>query len=1684
MVRLQGNHLPELGIRRLVIGLLLVAFLLPLHSARAADASPREFTIEWIKPAPQGSRIDISFSAPIPIKLLKRHLTVLPRIRLDWSKSKFVGSNVLRLSGAFKPGQRHVLALPSDFKALGRIYKTGQTAFTMPDLPPSIKFVDHGSVIELKSPQRLHLKATNLTNLRLKGLTFPPLMLPLAYAAGPKADLTKIRTEMDRAARLLAPKLAEIRGMNRFSGEINTLQKLFMVNPGLNKPRAYSLPLTFRNKADRGSLILLRAEQDSKNVRAAGSEPRILRITDLGLTYKLAQDDLLVWVTSLATGLPEEDVSLIGFTSKMEVVPLGRTDHRGILLYQTSELKGLSWPSPDKAEVVSTQVRPGSITLVAAVSENDVSFIEIKPQGNIKPQEVKQVRRDKMKRLPLRGHVFTERGAYKPGEKVFFKGTVRAYEDGSIKAPAQGECLVTISDSKDRQIYKKKLTLSEFGTAAGELLLGRHAPLGTYTLTLKYGPKSETSRTFQVQEFRPPRHYAEIFFEQTSRDEKNYSGQLVTRKMVQIKVNGVYYAGGPVKNGRIRYKISKTQTNFSVLGHEEYSFGFGSGSTTSLIESGEAVLDEKGVLNLEFPLTEDVLTGRRGLKISATVVDFDGRASASSKTFQIEPPFLVGLGPHPDSVVAGSGQRIKILVLDKEFDSIRNGVLKAKVLQSSGAYVRKRNAEGDVYWSYDSMWKQVWSSDLELSGGESEFNFDFPWGGEYLVAVSYQGPDGREYTSATPFNVVGDFHWDVYWNRDKPFESLALSADKKVYLPGQKARIFFQPRRPVSRYLVTLEQAGIRHSMVVEGQPGAQSIEFEIDEGYAPNVYVSVLGLSPRGSFPSMPDHYDSQAPGFQFGTINLSVRAEDRKIDLALANGAQELKAEPGAEVTFSLTASTGNSPGGPVELAVGVVDESVLALTGYKTPELSGLNLFDLPLAVFTGELRHLMAHQTPFKEVTNRPLTGGGGAGGAEALEAKIRRDFSPVAYFNPSLRTDERGQAQISFTLPDTMTKYRVFVVACDQGSAYGSSAWPLTAVKDFYVEPGLPRFLNAGDKFSFNLKGFNKSKQQGGFSAVLNSSDNLLLKGSEKSLVIKSENSTMARITGQALKTGNAEAGFRAELQREGKVPLKDSIRISLPIKSGYVQDRLSRFGSLAGKTEARLDLSDSAKKLDWSGITEDELRLTLSISGSPFLATTQAFKYLLRYPYGCVEQTSSTIMPMAALGTLIRQGLIPGIKAEDTKKYLESGIDRLAAMQTWSGGFGYWPGNRQPHLWGSAYAVAALTQAKLSGVKVPEEVLKKGLKYLSGRIKKSRGTQAFRAMSLYLLALNGKLQPQLARPMMIALPKLSREARLYMVLAADRANLLDKELLLRLARETLALPRGRDDQDEFRAWYREPAIALLVAASILPDDPLAGEAAEEVLGGLGQSGGWSSTSDTGWALVALGEYFKGRKFGTEEVPVKITQSNGQVETVTIKPGVTTTLELNPKAFMASPEVTIEPAADQALVFQLALAYPRLDLAREGTAAGFNVVKTIENTDGGKKIKVGDLVKVRVRLETGQSLVRYVALDDPLPAGLVAVNTALRSEEPVGGGSLGRSSEFEYRHRNDDGSYNFAPHFFEIRDDRVRAFRNTLWSGVYEFSYYARAVCAGEFVLPQTKVELMYRPDIRGLTKMSRVIIEE
>ncbi|MZH02023.1 MAG: hypothetical protein F3745_01070 [Nitrospinae bacterium] len=689
-----------------------------------------------------------------------------------------------------------------------------------------------------------------------------------------------------------------------------------------------------------------------------------------------------------------------------------------------------------------------------------------------------------------------------------------------------------------------------------------------------------------------------------------------------------------------------------------------------------------------------------------------------------------------------------------------------------------------------------------------------------------------------------------------------------------------------------------------------------------------------------------------------------------------------------------------------------------------------------------------------------------------------DFNPVAYFNPSVVTDSGGNAVIEYELPDSITSYRVYVVACDKGNGFGNLELPLIASKDFYLEPGLPRFFAVGDKFNFLVKAINNTENSSNLDFTFDSTDGLTLFPKDNEYFLNSIDSTQIEVGGEALTKGNASVQLAGRFGNK-----QDAVRLEIPVHSGHTIGTDVVIGSFKRNTRLSLPVDRIKDPVKRSTVIENS-DFKLTVSKTPFIRMSGGMAYLLQYPYGCVEQTSSRLMPLVALKGLIDDGQIPGITSVDTDKFINAGIKRLLTMQTESGGFGYWPGNKNPHKMGTLYAMTALSLARKNGIAVPEENMQKSIAFIKNLLNSSEKlTENFTAFGSYVLSLNDAYDPSTS-DLLRRIGGKSTEADMFRLLARYNSGYKVNKGVGNFIQRTFfnnklnVMPPS--ELGEFNAKHRYKAVSLLAANSIDPNHPLAHKMAKSLISGMDDAGFWSSTSDTGWALFALGEFYKNQK--TSKVPtVVFVSQEGQSQNAVLKDKAFSTIDLNVSRNLENSKLELKSSTQEPIYYSATLKYPRLDYAESGYSNGFHISKVIENQSGSGDIHVGDIVKVKVSVDVENlsysKPYTYVVIDDPLPSGLVAINSAIKTEEIIDEKGDVRS------YWNSDGTYKLVPNFVEFKDDRVLVFKDKMyWNGTYQYTYYARAIMEGDFVLPSTKAQLMYSPQVAGFTHKDRIKI--
>ncbi|KAF1081339.1 MAG: hypothetical protein GQF41_2145 [Candidatus Rifleibacterium amylolyticum] len=1674
---------------------------------------------------------------------LARHVKITPPIGyFKVSRRYHSDRNRYRVVGKFVTGRKYTLQIiGGSVEGEKQVLANASQEFTAVGPQPQISFAVDRSVIELKSRQLVPLSFTRVGNFKCQLTKVPAFFGPALDSITAFAEAEEKRPQDSDAMRLawsesikIGSAAAELDSLmvsfvkqhealkqiadpqvadtlkNFLTPDFSSEGKAFLGTENPDREHFFSLPLDYRSEPEKGGSVIVRAGEI--DVEDGQRVTRLFQVTDLAITYKFGRNDLLLWVTSVETGRPVAEASIMLLDRNGLSIMAGKTDRDGIIrIDQNTEYPNISLDN-DNPKVSRAKLQICDQIIAAAATPSDSCFIKL-TTNRIYPSAIGQASPDMRGQLSANGNIFTERGVYRPGETVFWKTTVREYSDNNIIAPAGMKVTVSIKTSRSETIYEEEHELNEFGTCSGSVVIKSYQPLGQYNIKVtrdsdksevkddkrdpawdnlmgrapqtaaKSGSNDDSTvmvcqTSFQVQEFEPPRHFVTLEMNREKRTVRHIVGKDSEQEYLVCKIKGNYYSGGPVRHAKVQWTAHLTERTSSPAGFNLYHFG-NNDTQKELIESGNSVLSKDGELAIALPISNSVLNGLNSIEISATVLDVDARPSTAVSRFSPDPVYRVGIARLPSTLAQGEEFPVQIIAIDKNGQKLERGEIQLEIMRKRYFYIQKRNSDGGIYYSWTSGWTRSHNAKQSIKDGMATFDLILAEGGDYMLLATY-GTGNEEAKAAMSFYVDYSYSsFEDYAGRDRmrSENEIFLMPDRDVAAVNDKIKIRYSLPRICEYALLTKESDGIINARVVKLDKAQGEFIETLTEAARPNVYIGLIAPATRGEFPLYVSDVDSNFPRAYYGYTNIKVQNSVDNISVAIApEQTGELKAGPGDQQKISFVVTDRNGKPADVEMAVCVVDEAILSLTGYVTPSLNSLNDFLLPLSVFTGDLRTSLISQDLFRLISTRALTGGDGGAGAIASDLDSRKDFRPVAYWNAGLRTDANGRCEIEFKLPDSMTSYRIYAVALDRGTAFNSKDRQLKVSREFYLEPALPRFMTAGDKATLPVSVSNKGNQSGQAEVSVIEAANLAASPGKNSVNLEPFTNSVSKLTLEA-DNGAGEAKLVLSGSFNG---LSDSISRTLPVNPAATIINRNLSGHFTGTQQIKPDMPKYLASMSQADI-KGTVNGRLNISTTPWPRLAPALRYLMRYPYGCLEQVSSGIIPLAGMRNLVMEGRLPGYSLVDIDKFLEGGFNKLMKMQRASGGFSYWTSQYSESWWGTQYAVFAMTIAKKSGYAVDEDRLQAGVDFIRQCLFKNNNDDRFSdgilAMAVVNLAMNSKISAADMDTLKKRFEKAGKEAAPLMLWAeALNGQTPIAELQARLNKLEPA------ERDISYGWQYTPtrhnALLLLTCLTLKGNDKMADDLSGRLLNSLGNNGYWNSTADTGLALFALAEYFKSRntEFANNVDFVLIT-ADGKETLNSGQFGITREIS---KEVLLSPEgITIEGPGKILLSYSLEYSYPDETERTEAVNKGFSIEKKFENLSGSKDIRVGDIIKATVEFEDDfgketwyGARLNHLAVEDPIPAGFIAINPDLKNDNIPSDADMANE---EYYCDWEFGAYTFYADHRELRNDRLLAFKDRAWSGRFRLVYYLRAVCEGTFKMKPSQIGLMYNPEYYGMS---------
>jgi len=1415
------------------------------------------------------------------------------------------------------------------------------------------------------------------------------------------------------------------------------------------------------------------------------SAQAFVQLTDIGLAWKLTKTEAKVYAFSCTTGEPLPGAKLEVYGEDAKLLQTVSTDANGLATVpRTDTTRHLRAALGDDQYVAAFDSQMPTVSLWR---------FPVRYSWDAQPDELRRVM------------VFTDRSLYRPGEMVRLKGIIRTQRGNAIEAADGASPKLVIVDPTDKEVFTRDLKLSANGSFDLEFPASKETT-GRYGIRLKYTDEITRAEAlgdndweakeklmanaqfefeFRVEEFRRNAFEVEQKFVETSAGSTK----------VGLDLSARYYQGQPVAAGSAHWYSNVEDVNLYPENYRDFLFGNhrtedwhywyhyfsyrwdnDSDRQTTTV-NGEATLDATGKAALSVDLPQGDFPTAREVTISTEVTDANNQTLTASSTTTVHPASVyVGVSRIDNLVRVGDHIPLKVVAVDPDGKPAPAALqLETVLVRQINEQSKTRNEDGATIVRNDAREETVSTSTMTLQG---EGTFDLAPTGTGLHFLTLKGKDaaGHPFATTTSYYVYGSNEYP--WAYEDGMK-IKLVAEKKSYKPGETARILvLSPIEGTA--LVTVERESVLRSFVIPLKADNPVIEIPVTDADAPNAFVSVLvvkGSKDSGrkfKEPQLRLGYCELTVEDRLNRLAVEVKAENSAdtVQISTKGGVALAAYRPGDEVVLSGTVT--RADGTPVkgsEVTLYAEDEGTLAVMGYENPDPLGFFQDPRLLTVDSGtSLDQFIAEDPDQQSFFNKGFFVGGGDEFGANLTDLLRKNFDPCATWAPTLVTDEQGHFRHSFKVPDTLTRYRVLAVATEGASRFGSVRTDFVVNKPLMLEPKATRFANVSDQLKPQVLVQNASSYTGVWKITLvpgeatNAPIYRLLSENDVTVTLVPGASQTVPFEIAVESEGEAVLTFRAvPVTLDGQPPttilakkMSDLVETRFPVNYPMPLIRQSKLVKLekSGTGDELQGLLDPA-------LLEGKGDIQLEFSRSLLLESGASIDYLLSYPHGCVEQTTSSLMPWFAVESL--RPVVPrfaSVPEEKVKAAIQAGADRLLSMQLPTGGFAYWPGGRDRVDWASSYAGLGLVMARETGAAVPDTALELLANDLIASLRglsniKSPSEMEIATRGLWVLARLGKPQTAYQNYLRDRLDTVPPRGRCFLALAMAAGG-EDKASALFVMQSNKPF-KAKDDS--WMPWNPDEALNLLAFSTLSPQDPELGKAVDKLMRDRNPYGEWRTTWMNGWSLLALSAYAK-TEAGRDDT-VAISLGNGQ-ETTAVN--LSSETPVASRSFKTGAGLKLSVKSDGTAMVRATIASkpavaPLQPIARNGLeiTRSHERVKPDGTTEPLDKPAVGDLIKVSLRVTLPKDDSRYLVIEDPLPAIFETVNSDFASQKAANGPA---TSERDWQISHS-----------ELRSDRAVFYLDRVWrSGTYTVTYLARCTVAGEATAPPAKVEWMYDPE--------------
>ncbi|WP_350287895.1 MG2 domain-containing protein [uncultured Croceitalea sp.] len=1320
--------------------------------------------------------------------------------------------------------------------------------------------------------------------------------------------------------------------------------------------------------------------------------------SDLGLIVKKGSNRTYHFVaTNLLTANPEPNTKIKLYNFQQQQLAEVATDASGFAIYD------------------------GEANIAFAVAEKEKNFAYAKlADGNAISMSKFDISGEQLQR-GLQGFLYTERGVHRPGDNVHLTFVM---DDKNNPLPDGHPVVLEVTDARGKLVQRNVVKQSALKIADGlfakkeqnfyyfPIPTKADAPTGSWNAKIRIGG-AEFNKTLKIATVKPNRLKVDFAFDdEVLKADKNATG----------KVNVQWLHGAPARNLKvdINAKLQATATSFDRFSDYQFQDPVRTFNEMEL-QFLTGNLDQNGDLSINQTI------GANGkapgmLKATFTTKVFEGGGDFSIDVFSknVAPySHFVGLrspkAKQYGSFLTDDNNVFDVVSVDPNGKVSGNRKLAVKIFKIEWRWWWNRGYDNLSRYENATVHRPYQQMSITTDGsGKGNFKVNIPDddGGRYLIRVVDQVSGHATGRTA--------YFYRNWWRRPNSNDTesskiLIFSADKETYKTGEQARITF-PSDAGGKALLSVENGSeVLSQQWIETSAKQTQASIPITNEMAPNVYINISLLQPHGKA-------KNDLPIRLYGVVPLLV--ENPKTVLKPQLQMPDVLAP---EKGFKVTVSEENKK--PMTYSLAVVDDGLLDLTRFKTPDIHSAFYARQALGVKTFDVFDAVMGAYSVS-VDNIYAIGGGGI--AEGAKNRKAQRFKPVvSYIGPfTLKPGEKKAHDIR--IPNYVGSVRTMLIAGNAESAYGSTEKTSPVRKPLMVLTSLPRKLSPGETVTVPVTVFAMEKKVKNVTVSVEVG-NALEPLEPVSKAIRFDD-VGEQIVNFSFKVNPATSFQTIKVTANGAGE-KASNEIEIDVENPNPTTSKSTLHTL----EANQSQTIAFETFGTSG-TNDAL---IEFSTLPPMDFSKRMEYLLQYPHGCIEQTTSAAFPQLFLADVVD---VSFERKKSIEKNIKAAIKRLNDFQVPSGGLAYWPGAQNANDWGTSYAGHFMLEAKQKGYQLPLTFLSNWLGYQKGQARQwsskqySYNTDLAQAYRLYTLAL--AQQPELAAMNRLReTVNLSNDAKWR--LAATYALIGKKEVAADLIQKAnIDIKPKNYDYRTYGSVFRNRAMALetLVIMGNAKQKELAVSLAKNL-----SSQRWYSTQETAYALLAMAKMVA--KNGGKSINLSYTQNGKVIDIKTDRAIAQRQLAIS--GFKN--EVTVNNKQGN-VVYATLTQHGKLPVGQELEQRQKLSLKVSYTDVTGKKIDVSSLrqgteLQANITVyNTTNDYMENLALSQIVPSGWEIVNTSYADASDV------NANKADY---------------IDIRDDRTNFYFGLSPKKAKTFRVKLNASFLGDYYLPGSQVEAMY-----------------